>query len=60
MWFLKLLGVLVVWALNILLGALSVDLAVYNFKRENYFLFGLECFAALAFAYNMIEMLFKF
>ena len=59
MWILKLLGLLVLWILNISLGAISVDLAIYNFKRKNYFLFGFECFAALAFAYNMIEMLFK-
>ena len=59
MWFLNLLVAILFGALNMVFGALSVDLAIYNFKRKNYFLFGLECFAALAFAYNMIEILIK-
>ena len=59
MWFLSLLGGLLLWCLLVFLGALSIDLAIYNFKREKYFLFGLECFTALIFACDLIKIIFK-
>lgn len=54
---LALLFLLLVAGINMLLGAVSIDLAVDNFIRKRYFRFGINIMMFISFACGMIQIL---